>query len=171
MPLRARVEEVDGSCGALAGNLDARHLIADLERKVEAGGGLVCAFGNGELGFAEWLAAPRERFDDARARAVRGAQHARGELAAIPGRLPKSKRSVLLLRTQNREASGRARKFAQSGREGIALAIVQAIREPDHAEAGFAGKLLVESRDRKSTRLNSSHMSISYAVFCLKKKK
>src|SRR5207245_9342250 len=28
-----------------------------------------------------------------------------------------------------------------------------------------------ESRDRKSTRLNSSHGSISYAVFCLKKKK
>src|SRR5438477_3002573 len=27
------------------------------------------------------------------------------------------------------------------------------------------------SQDRKSTRLNSSHMSISYAVFCLKKKK
>src|SRR4051812_49880529 len=27
------------------------------------------------------------------------------------------------------------------------------------------------SIDRKSTRLNSSHMSISYAVFCLKKKK
>src|SRR5690242_21331468 len=27
-----------------------------------------------------------------------------------------------------------------------------------------------EYRDRKSTRLNSSHMSISYAVFCLKKK-
>src|SRR6267142_4354667 len=26
-------------------------------------------------------------------------------------------------------------------------------------------------RDRKSTRLNSSHMSISYAVYCLKKKK
>src|SRR5690242_21518782 len=28
-----------------------------------------------------------------------------------------------------------------------------------------------ERLDRKSTRLNSSHMSISYAVFCLKKKK
>src|SRR5690242_20772461 len=27
-----------------------------------------------------------------------------------------------------------------------------------------------ERQDRKSTRLNSSHMSISYAVFCLKKK-
>src|SRR5699024_12747802 len=28
-----------------------------------------------------------------------------------------------------------------------------------------------EDQDRKSTRLNSSHVSISYAVFCLKKKK
>src|SRR3989454_4416366 len=28
-----------------------------------------------------------------------------------------------------------------------------------------------DSRDRKSTRLNSSHLVISYAVFCLKKKK
>src|SRR3712207_8006813 len=28
-----------------------------------------------------------------------------------------------------------------------------------------------EMRDRKSTRLNSSHANISYAVFCLKKKK
>src|SRR2546427_4217811 len=30
---------------------------------------------------------------------------------------------------------------------------------------------LAEDRDRKSTRLNSSHSQISYAVFCLKKKK
>src|SRR2546422_1660009 len=29
----------------------------------------------------------------------------------------------------------------------------------------------IENRDRKSTRLNSSHGYISYAVFCLKKKK
>src|SRR5258705_757855 len=28
-----------------------------------------------------------------------------------------------------------------------------------------------DSKDRKSTRLNSSHLGISYAVFCLKKKK
>src|SRR5207249_9590483 len=34
------------------------------------------------------------------------------------------------------------------------------------------GRLRVEVfEDRKSTRLNSSHVSISYAVFCLKKKK
>src|SRR5690242_1933057 len=31
--------------------------------------------------------------------------------------------------------------------------------------------VLISDTDRKSTRLNSSHMSISYAVFCLKKKK
>src|SRR5204862_7084000 len=31
--------------------------------------------------------------------------------------------------------------------------------------------VLVLPRDRKSTRLNSSHVEISYAVFCLKKKK
>src|SRR5260221_7231670 len=31
--------------------------------------------------------------------------------------------------------------------------------------------LLAEKQDRKSTRLNSSHTVISYAVFCLKKKK
>src|SRR5438132_4879514 len=31
--------------------------------------------------------------------------------------------------------------------------------------------VVVEERDRKSTRLNSSHTVISYAVFCLKKKK
>src|SRR2546428_4831924 len=31
--------------------------------------------------------------------------------------------------------------------------------------------LIVTLRDRKSTRLNSSHDQISYAVFCLKKKK
>src|SRR5205807_7871285 len=36
------------------------------------------------------------------------------------------------------------------------------------APSGFGGVL---TGDRKSTRLNSSHLVISYAVFCLKKKK
>src|SRR5438067_4301448 len=35
--------------------------------------------------------------------------------------------------------------------------------------AGFDAER-IETTDRKSTRLNSSHVSISYAVFCLKKK-
>src|SRR5262245_66536316 len=34
-----------------------------------------------------------------------------------------------------------------------------------------AGARSRQRRDRKSTRLNSSHLGISYAVFCLKKKK
>src|SRR2546422_1505161 len=36
---------------------------------------------------------------------------------------------------------------------------------------GLAAKLGIVTGDRKSTRLNSSHGYISYAVFCLKKKK
>src|SRR5690606_41623518 len=34
-----------------------------------------------------------------------------------------------------------------------------------------SGDFWLNYRDRKSTRLNSSHVKISYAVFCLKKKK
>src|SRR4051812_49458157 len=42
----------------------------------------------------------------------------------------------------------------------------------DHPlEPGPAQWVIELTQDRKSTRLNSSHMSISYAVFCLKKKK
>src|SRR2546429_1822335 len=39
------------------------------------------------------------------------------------------------------------------------------------AAFGLIGLLLAYQPDRKSTRLNSSHGYISYAVFCLKKKK
>src|SRR2546430_9636293 len=53
------------------------------------------------------------------------------------------------------------------------------LRERGLAEPGRAGEQDVVERlpapsrrlDRKSTRLNSSHSQISYAVFCLKKKK
>src|SRR5690349_23995301 len=38
-------------------------------------------------------------------------------------------------------------------------------------EAGVGQRDVLIERDRKSTRLNSSHVEISYAVFCLKKKK
>src|SRR5699024_9380829 len=37
--------------------------------------------------------------------------------------------------------------------------------------ASSSGQSYLDQGDRKSTRLNSSHVSISYAVFCLKKKK
>src|SRR5207248_9093899 len=45
---------------------------------------------------------------------------------------------------------------------------VTAFRPPLVREARAEGTLAL---DRKSTRLNSSHRTISYAVFCLKKKK
>src|SRR5690349_22097271 len=51
-----------------------------------------------------------------------------------------------------RRASGRDRARSRESRLG----------EPRHRR---------DRRDRKSTRLNSSHVEISYAVFCLKKKK
>src|SRR5438067_5730348 len=42
---------------------------------------------------------------------------------------------------------------------------------PNALATSGSTKRLVTRQDRKSTRLNSSHVSISYAVFCLKKKK
>src|SRR2546429_1099520 len=53
--------------------------------------------------------------------------------------------------------------------------VVQALTEPDQRkaealkQAADAARIRIDS-DRKSTRLNSSHGYISYAVFCLKKK-
>src|SRR5258707_9930029 len=55
----------------------------------------------------------------------------------------------------------------ESRREGLDLAVLAARQREQHARVEAAG----EERDRKSTRLNSSHANISYAVFCLKKKK
>src|SRR5699024_11745493 len=39
------------------------------------------------------------------------------------------------------------------------------------SHVGYPNLLHIGKGDRKSTRLNSSHVSISYAVFCLKKKR
>src|SRR5689334_24684270 len=48
----------------------------------------------------------------------------------------------------------------------------QPVAGSKHTTAAFRAEQLANQwEDRKSTRLNSSHSSISYAVFCLKKKK
>src|SRR3712207_8515230 len=44
-------------------------------------------------------------------------------------------------------------------------------RADDLTELYRSFSAALDARDRKSTRLNSSHANISYAVFCLKKKK
>src|SRR3712207_8728561 len=65
---------------------------------------------------------------------------------------------------RGRSAVARARRGERDGRRGKALSGARA--------AGRAGADPVHGHiDRKSTRLNSSHANISYAVFCLKKKK
>src|SRR5437868_8125720 len=53
--------------------------------------------------------------------------------------------------------------------DSISFCIKGAERRIDCSTVG--AKCSAFGEDRKSTRLNSSHVSISYAVFCLKKKK
>src|SRR6266542_3037957 len=71
----------------------------------------------------------------------------------------------------------RRTRAAQSDRGGPdpARDLTVAVPVLIHGDASFAAQGIVAetfnlARDRKSTRLNSSHGSISYAVFCLKKK-
>src|SRR3989442_9797754 len=50
--------------------------------------------------------------------------------------------------------------------------VLDVLHDPaDHDAAAVGDGIHVVIGDRKSTRLNSSHVRISYAVFCLKKKK
>src|SRR3712207_8744273 len=53
-------------------------------------------------------------------------------------------------------------------RERVGLVLEQGVRH--HLDLVEAHALAEGGQDRKSTRLNSSHANISYAVFCLKKK-
>src|SRR5438477_8000985 len=67
-------------------------------------------------------------------------------------------------RAQRIEDGERALRDVGEGQERQLLIALARRRE-------VVGEAQLEDEDRKSTRLNSSHMSISYAVFCLKKKK
>src|SRR3712207_8191510 len=67
-------------------------------------------------------------------------------------------------------AHGRAAVDRRPARDRVHVQRARARRVA--AARGVQGSSRSErSRDRKSTRLNSSHANISYAVFCLKKKK
>src|SRR5262245_64547050 len=75
-----------------------------------------------------------------------------------------------LFRSAGVEAGGAAgpkevQQIAE-GQPGVGDVFDQQHVAPRQRSAQIAGDL-----DRKSTRLNSSHLGISYAVFCLKKKK
>src|SRR5207249_1094840 len=93
---------------------------------------------------------------------------------------------VTSLKEGGRGASGAWRHYARRGLviAQVAFAVmlvigagllVQTVYNLTRIDAGFDRSRLVTFSmtlpiDRKSTRLNSSHVSISYAVFCLKKK-
>src|SRR3712207_7758202 len=75
-------------------------------------------------------------------------------------------RSVQVLGIRGR---GRCRtRLLGRGRAAARRAALRAGGRPGASRGGPPARRL---RDRKSTRLNSSHANISYAVFCLKKKK
>src|SRR5690606_40845003 len=59
---------------------------------------------------------------------------------------------------------------AAAKKEAAAKAKLQDVRDRAAKNGTKAAKAAVIKADRKSTRLNSSHVKISYAVFCLKKK-
>src|SRR3712207_8035648 len=62
--------------------------------------------------------------------------------------------------------------FALAGIDVRARVGEEVLSVEPQLECSVVGLTMPESfRDRKSTRLNSSHANISYAVFCLKKKK
>src|SRR5690606_39498643 len=62
-----------------------------------------------------------------------------------------------------------ARLKAEAERQGMELQLLRARLNP-HFVFNALNNLRALIQDRKSTRLNSSHVKISYAVFCLKKK-
>src|SRR5207244_4722182 len=69
----------------------------------------------------------------------------------------------------NVRPSAEARQLAE--REGVEIRTYRVIYQlTDDIEQALVGMLRPVTTDRKSTRLNSSHQIISYAVFCLKKK-
>src|SRR3989442_9315360 len=66
----------------------------------------------------------------------------------------------------------RSAEVAASSDRAVVLALPERNALLKRVQGMPAGRARFEiARDRKSTRLNSSHVRISYAVFCLKKKK
>src|SRR5690606_40926635 len=61
-----------------------------------------------------------------------------------------------------------AQRPAGGGAVSVSVAVSVALASEDRAQSLLG--VLGRQRDRKSTRLNSSHVKISYAVFCLKQK-
>src|SRR5262245_63905956 len=85
------------------------------------------------------------------------------------------RRSLLLLRAPDGSPPPRRARHPREGLQMFLFAWVSSKKTGIETVYGAADshgpKKLLLHTDRKSTRLNSSHLGISYAVFCLKKKK
>src|SRR5690606_41035412 len=68
-------------------------------------------------------------------------------------------------------AADRRRRRGLAGRRGQRAELSLPAARRLRAAEGRPAPVELSARDRKSTRLNSSHVKISYAVFCLRKKK
>src|SRR3712207_7775502 len=80
-------------------------------------------------------------------------------------------RSPLHILERQAEGDGRAQLVGDLRTAGDAPCLAQHLdqRVGDDGRGGGISQAEHEREDRKSTRLNSSHANISYAVFCLKK--
>src|SRR6266496_1204516 len=87
-------------------------------------------------------------------------------LAQLPGGLSPEVRPV-----RERGACPQAGQVSHSRTPWAVQAKVQPSRQASSHRPPSSARHDGQYRDRKSTRLNSSHVEISYAVFCLKKKK
>src|SRR6266508_5351568 len=106
--------------------------------------------------------------------AVRGLIEARGwrfdsAVVAFPG--TGGSTSVVTLPFTDPRRIEQTIGFEVEGQIPFDLADVSWDWQPLGVRDGKTELLVAVVRDRKSTRLNSSHVAISYAVFCLKKKK
>src|SRR5207249_4730235 len=94
-----------------------------------------------------YAASQRARINAGRAAVSEGERHSREKLA---GQIAEGHPATF--------ANEQTTHFACADADGTVVSVTQTLGVTD-------------TTDRKSTRLNSSHVSISYAVFCLKKKK
>ncbi len=133
LPLRAGVEKVHGAGGALARDLDARHLIAELERQLE--GEILRRFARAqaELRLAEPLVAGRQGVNYALTSRTGGAQHTCRELAVRADAGREAEGLVARRVLDGGEHAAGAECLEPVGKRTRIAVVVDAVAEPDNA--------------------------------------
>src|SRR6266508_6139961 len=102
-------------------------------------------------------------------------QFLRGHVRELPGFHMVARDHAELLEDSREQigVTGNRIEHARGERRMVAHALESRFVSRMAIDAGSVVqcRALTDTEDRKSTRLNSSHVAISYAVFCLKKKK